>query len=231
LKALQIGISRREEQRESEALRWTVYFALATICQGSLSAVETRTAFTEEFLLPILHQYITPKPESANWVRASELSPSNCVEAVIQAFKLAPEATSQGLETTSKSLIQSIQTSLPEQSKQYQESQNKVVAHVKRWFSLQESLLQNLQSKYAPDLLSLFSIYTLEGIRASEDVLVSRNGKPFSAAAYISFAASICPKTSLDQDETRELLVEFVEKNALVLSISPRHGRANSMAT
>jgi [phosphatase 2A protein]-leucine-carboxy methyltransferase len=117
-------------------------------------------------------------------------------------------------------LVRGLKVSSPEKSQGYRESQNAVCAQASRFFDLESEVLNNSTTPLEVLLLT-FTEATTRLLLASIDVLRSRNGKPYGAAAMIAEAVTKVPQILEVMDFLDDFLVRDIPE--LVLSPSADH--------
>lgn len=220
LHALRQGIGNREEARTNATEAWFTYFASVELLASKLSDPALQGKLFQEALFPVFEQYLHPTAESSKW------STGNSGAVLAKAFETCATANGADLQQSfadewrrlAGDFIIRIQTSLPEQSKDYLKSQNAVAAEGHRWFSLVSSVLQTNRPKESVDLLVGLSSKI---ITTSLETSIKRNGKPTSAAAIVEGAIRLSPTLMEISPESMESIRSFVEDHIPKLITSP----------
>lgn len=175
LSAMHDGIARRDESRINLESAYTAYLAAASSLCTRLSD-EDKNKLLEELLLPLVAQYLLPSPETSEWG-----VPPNCSHIVAKAMTVGTMPTI--LESTwpnyVNQLINDIKISAPEQSKDYEKSQNALIQKSSRFASLQRQI-EKLGDK--TQLRSVMENSCLSIVLEALGVTTTRNGKPYGAA-------------------------------------------------
>ncbi|KAL8716049.1 MAG: hypothetical protein Q9225_006265 [Loekoesia sp. 1 TL-2023] len=212
--ALREGITNRDEPRANQQAAWNAYLLLAN---RFLSFEDVhRDRLIDSTVMPILVQYITPSRETSAWtVSASQQS------IVLDAARLALTSQQSFVNqwrALSKAVIQDVQTSLPEQSKDFMKSQDAISAKANRWYSLQAAL-RNTGLPQEIDMTMTDA--TTSEIQSAIALLRARNGKPCGAASLLEYALGSMPDILSGQDSLKNLVAKFVTTDVPGLLLSP----------
>lgn len=212
--ALREGITNRDESRANQQAAWNAYLKLAN---RFLSFADIhRDRLIDSTVMPLLVHYITPSRETSSWtISASQQS------IVLDAARLALSSQQSFVNqwrTLSKAVIEEVQTSLPEQSKDSVKSQDAISAKAHRWYSLQAALRN---TGLPPEIDMTMTDATTSEIQSAIALLRARNGKPYGAASLIESAIGSLPDFLSGQDSLKELVAEFVMTDAPNLLLSP----------
>ncbi|KAH8726392.1 hypothetical protein GQ44DRAFT_650670 [Phaeosphaeriaceae sp. PMI808] len=179
LSALQSGIVRKDEPKYNNEAAFSAYLEILTLINSYLSD-EDQSKLLQEMVLPLLTQYLHPSLETSQWT-----IPANAKALLSKALSVNGMATTLTSRWPAyvKQLVDAIKTLAPEQSKEYEKSQTAVAQHATRFATVQEQALKIDDFKTAQ---SVFTQASASVITEALDVLKSRNGKPYGAAAAIA---------------------------------------------
>ena len=218
LEALHDGIARKDEHRGGQSKAWEAYLCVVNLVFPKNTLSDRQRKFLEDFVIPIIDQYLKPNFERTIWTVAGPDQQKICVDAICFTLKSSPVVIDSTWHRLSKDVIEDFQTSLPEQSKDYSTSQDGIILRAKRWYSLQAAVI----GREGTDSLRTLSVSTcLNELNSAIRVVTARNGKPYSALAALSMAISILPSNTIHHDETRQMLVDFARKDTPSLLVSP----------
>ena len=218
LDALHDGLASKQEPRTNQTAAWNAYLEVAAFLRHSLSNQDDRQLFVREVFIPLLDQYIRPSQDRSKWTIAGSKQIHICVQAFHEALKGAQDVVVVEWRRLSEVLIQDIQTSLPEQSKDYAKSQNAIAAETDRWYSLQAMVVKD----GAPtSVVNMFKETSLPLIDSAISALKSRNGKPYGAAVTLETAIRLAPELTLNDEDTYKIISQFALEDLPALLISP----------
>ena len=218
LKALQDGIIRNGELRMGSIEAWRAYIHLVELLRSSLASQEARNQLWHSSLIPIIGQYVRPSSENVEWSLGISEGENVCVLAVEMVWCHAPDALEEVWRDLSSSIVRDLQTSHPEQSKDYRKSQDSIALEIHRWYSLEGTVLRRGLSK---NIEHLFDDTAITELRAAIDILKNRNGKPYSAASVLDSAIHFLPEATLFQERTKGILLDFCHRDLPHLLLSP----------
>lgn len=89
-------------------------------------------------------------------------------------------------------IVEQMSTSLPQQSKEYKTSQDKVVNVARRWFQFAQEVLEGARDEDCKYILDPCRTMTHQAL----SVMSSRDGKPYSAAAIVDDATCLAVSVS-----------------------------------
>lgn len=211
---LREGITNRDEARSNQPAAWNAYLGLVKRFLSS-SDVDG-DGLIGGTVMPMLGQYITPSPETASYtVSASQQS------VVVDATKIALSSHQcfvSRWQKISRTLIEDIQTSLPQQSKDFVKSQDAIAAKASRWYSLQGALSD---AEIPSEIRLAMTNTTLSEIQSAIALLNDRNGKPYGAAALIGCAIRSMPDLFSTQDTLKTMTADFLRAGLPQLIFSP----------
>jgi hypothetical protein len=195
-----------EEPRNSLADAWssyveTVKFLVVHFSQRNDLGHGDRNRLVLDAIFPIFEQYIHPSPETSRWsvgnniallIRAYQTVEGEGIKAVTDEGDGLSQVFDGRWHKMAHDFAQRIRTSLPEQSKEYEQSQTNITSQGHRWFELLSAVLKTRgpeESSYEPEMLSA----SPEIVSAALKTMGSRSGKPFSAAAVVEAALRLTP--------------------------------------
>ncbi|RMZ66379.1 ring zinc finger [Pyrenophora seminiperda CCB06] len=213
LHALHNGITRKDEPKYNAGTAINAYLDMANLILQPLDDTK-RTKLITEMILPILIQYLHPSLENSQWTVPVNVTTMLSKALRIEGMKAVLE---EQWPIISKQLIDSIKTSAPEQSKDYEKSQAGVVQQATRFAIVQDQVLQiETLATLRPVLTDSCASIVSESLM----VLKNRNGKPYGAAgalaAIIKRNPSLISSTQAEQD-----LAFFIQQDLKSLLLSP----------
>ncbi|RAL66650.1 hypothetical protein DID88_006336 [Monilinia fructigena] len=219
LEVFRKSINQREENKANASEAWLAYEETSKICIGYLSSSQ-QTEVVQKSIYPVFEHYLHPSSNTSEWLIRSN-TPSSTLSSFISTlgknanFRQSLDGEWQRL---AQEFITRIQTSMPEQSKDYSSSQDAVIAEGHRWFSLLSAIfkLKDLTVDQNPLLQPSSNI-----IDTSLQVIVNRNGKPYSAAALLEAALRYSPQLLETSLSTLEAIKSFMETHLPKLVLSP----------
>lgn len=218
LAAIREGINRKEEHRLNYSEGWRTYFNLTHLAIQSESNPDQLQAILEVSVVPIIEQFIKPSAEGTGWTISTIDQDKICGEASKVVLDRAPALFEQTWRRSSVLLLQELQTSLPEQSKDHAKSQDAVALMAKRWYSLQAGILKDTSRE---QVRSVFVETSRSEIRSMIEILRVRSGKPYGAAAALDLATSLVPESTIKQSDVREAILNFAKSDLPKLLLSP----------
>lgn len=212
--ALRDGITNRDESRSNQPAAWNAYLALVERFL-SFPGVE-RDRLIKSTVMPMLVQYITPSRETSSWTVSASEGPT-----MVYATRIALASHESFIcqwRKLSETLIQDMQTSLPEQSKDFGKSQDAIAAKASRWYNLQAAL-GNVQ--IPQEIKSAMTDATISETQSAITLVKARNGKPYGAAHLIECAVRSMPDLLLTQPTLTSLIANFLTTDLPSLLFSP----------
>lgn len=198
LKSFRTGISRRDEPRANAAFAWMCYLnMLARLVHHLDSASRIKVVTTD--LFPLTEHYLLSHERQGEWLSGLDVS------LLSRAYRVAArsvdsqvkEACAKDWNRLADALVARLSNSLPEVSKEFEISQNKIADDGKRWFSLVGAIHPDLIAFSKQQNGQEISDYTQDAswtvIRGAADLLKRRNYKPFGAAAILLSALKSAP--------------------------------------
>lgn len=218
LTSLRDGVNQRDERFNASAA-WDTYFKITNLILANSSFTQDESeAIVQEMVLPVIEQYLRPSQGAAEWSitgakAAWIVSKASLVQQV-------PSQLVQSWPGYADKLIQEIRTSAPEQSKDFEKSQTTVAQAGERWSLLQSELLRG---KYdlPNELKEVFGTATKEILQASLQLLQTRNGKPYGAAAVVDELLHHCGEMIIGDQELHSIISAFVLEGLPQLIFSP----------
>ncbi|QSZ33137.1 hypothetical protein DSL72_002723 [Monilinia vaccinii-corymbosi] len=219
LDAFRKSINQREENKANASEAWLAYEATSKICIGNLSGSQ-QTEVVQKSMYPVFEHYLHPSSNTSEWLVRSN-TPSSTVSSFISTLGKNPnfqQSLNEEWQKLAQGFITRIQTSMPEQSKDYSSSQDAVIAEGHRWFSLLSDLfkLKELAVDKNPLLQSSSDI-----IDSALQVIVNRDGKPYSAGAVLEAALRYSPQLLEASPSTLVAIKSFMETHLPKLILSP----------
>lgn len=214
LGSLHGGISRKDESRLSLETAFNAYLEIAASISKALSDDEQRKLLNE-LVLPIIAQYLRPTSENSQWN-----VPQNSVSLHAKAMSLGamPVILREKWPEYAQQLVNDIKTSAPEQSKDYERSQNALVQRATRFALLQE---QALRTEAATSLRSVFSQACSLVVSEALSVVRNRNGKPYGAAGAVAGLLHRNKDVVLAEEQATRQLQSFVNDDLPEIMVSP----------
>lgn len=215
IEALRDGISSRDESRSNQRTAWNTYME---VVKRFLSCHDVdRDRLIKDSIMPILIQYISPSRELSMWTVSG--SPQSSI--LLDATRLCLESPPTFMENwtaLSKSFIEDIQTSLPEQSKDFGKSQDAITAKATKRYGFQAAL-SNVE--VSGDIRELLTDTSTSEILSAIALLKARNGKPYGAASVITTAIRSMPNLLPTQQQLSDSVAQFVLMDVPDLLLSP----------
>lgn len=218
LDAIHSGICSKDEPRPNLPAAWTTYLEVNTREQHLFVREDAMRPYYRGYLLPIIQQYITPSQEWSQWITPRSEQPLLCVEVFLQLWQLAEALIQEEWQILSEKVIENMRSSLPEQSKDFAMSQETVADESFRWYSLQAAIMRKDTSQ---SIKTLFLRSSSSELPAAIDLLKSRNGKPYGAAATLVAAVQLTPELINSNAELKRTVVSFVQVDISNLFMSP----------
>lgn len=220
--AFQDGVNSRDEPRLNQAPGWKSYIDTAMWLVTLLSE-EEKKKFIQGRLSPLLAQYVNADPSQAQWLLPTNSAESICADCLGTLVKHGHDEEVQLLWTElSDKLLESVKLSSPEQSKDFSSSQDRICAQAKRLLTLEGAALSQLSdSEFETRTFGIFERTGLPLLENCLQVLRSRNGKPYGAAAVVEETIRNIPQVAQHSQE----LLKFVQDDAPELLFSPSADR------
>ena len=209
LSNLRDGITSSNVERRDTELHavegWQCFLKIADRVLANLRDPEVSQAVIDDGILTIILHYVDPGlvEWGRNWPDRQDIASKACSIAM----KYSPESTMKSIDSMSKCLIQNMQISLPEQSKDFAKSQESIIVSFTRWYDLQTSILCE-----TPKLLETFTTTASSEAQSAIELLKARNSKPYGAAKALELLVTKLPETSLRQPWLLEILQTFAKE-------------------
>ncbi|KAL8673142.1 MAG: hypothetical protein Q9168_002439 [Polycauliona sp. 1 TL-2023] len=214
IEALRDGVSSRDEPRSNQRSAWNTYLE---ITRRVLSCEEVdQDPLIKDSVLPILIQYISPSRELSMWTVSGPLH-----SIILDATQLSLESPTIFMEqwsALSRSFVEEVQTSLPEQSKDFAKSQDTITAKANKWYGLQAAL-RNVE--IPQDIRLLLTDASKSEILSAIALLKARNGKPYGAASLLTIAIRSLPDFLPTQQHLSNSVAQFMLEDVPDLLLSP----------
>ncbi|KAH7313192.1 hypothetical protein BKA65DRAFT_517509 [Rhexocercosporidium sp. MPI-PUGE-AT-0058] len=218
LSAFRRGIFRREEPRTNTGVAWATYFSVTERFTTLLSSEAAQEKLLPEGIFPVFEQYLHPTPANDSWAIGTNISTLAKGLGICVSVNGSGESTLDAeWARLEKDFTTKILTSFPEQSKDYNASQAAVISISHRWFKLLAEVLKAGQ----PASRDLLVPSSQRIITACLGVIVSRNGKPYSATATVESALRLTPTVIGSWPGTLAALESFLENHLPKLILSP----------
>lgn len=222
MEAFHEGLNSRDEPRQNQAEGWRSYIDTGIWLANGLSE-DDRKGFIQGRLSPALVQYVKADPGQSKWTIPARLGQPICAEYVVMLANHGYEGELRLLwKELSDNLLESVRLSSPEQSKDFQSSQDTICAQTHRLFSLEAAVFTWISAtEYESRVSEAFETSNLPLLDNCLQVLRSRNGKPYGAAAVVEESIRSVPQIARRSKE----LLGFVQDDAPELLFSPSADR------
>ncbi|KAI5464974.1 hypothetical protein BGZ63DRAFT_350234 [Mariannaea sp. PMI_226] len=194
LTALKSGITNRDEPRTNTSPAWKCFIDTSRRLLKSLPEAD-QLPFVQEHLFPLIEQFLFSVSEKTAAIPLGPNAISVLVEAYIIIVEAAPDvvAASPGeWDRLATVFCSKISGSLPEVSRDYHQSQEKIAEEGRRWFSLVGQIEDKLSTACGLPDHTIAPSGKL--IAKSISLLESRNLKPYGAARILEYALSTAPR-------------------------------------
>ncbi|KAG9559672.1 hypothetical protein KCU79_g8131, partial [Aureobasidium melanogenum] len=218
LNAVHDGVSQKDDRFNASAA-WFTYFKVLDLVQNTASlSDEEHETLLNKMAIPAIEQYLRPSPSTADWLISGAKPAWNVSKAAF--CKRLPAVLEKKWPEYATLLIEDIRTSLPEQSKDFEKSQAHVASAAERWALLQSELLRE-EYQLPESLQAVFSNTAKDVVKASIELLKTRNGKPYGAAAAVDELQNHCKALLARDQETQDIIATFVVDDLPELLSSP----------
>ncbi|EXJ67710.1 uncharacterized protein A1O5_09056 [Cladophialophora psammophila CBS 110553] len=211
LESLRLGIASPEEPRQNLEAAWSAYVEVSFWAFHLLEDDQSKAALLEANILPLVNQYIVHDPKQTVWDIPSSHSAKISASALINLIHCNFSSFENVWVRYCEQLSARMKLSLPESSKDFAKSQDDVIAHAQRLFRLKPLIIQAESQRAA----NVFQETDGSLLNAALQVLKTRRGKPYSAAAVLEAVTS--PMETIASNS----LEEFLESDAVDLLASP----------
>lgn len=224
--ALREGLNSREEPRENLAAGWKSYIQIGTWL-ATLVPKEQKSEFIAKSLSPLVLHYVRIDPELTEWSLPAPSAEGTCVNYVSTLASTGNDQELQELFTSlSRGLLEAVKMSSPEQSKDFRESQDSICAQFTRLFALMSAVLSGISdTEVETEVSEVFERTSMFLVEGCLEVLRTRNGKPYGAAA----AVEECVRSMSFVAKKSQTLQTFVRNDAPELLLSPSADRLISI--
>lgn len=225
LSTMRDGLLRRDEPRANATAAWNAYSTLASQLLALIRSGEDQKVLLDETVLPLFDEYIRPTTAQSSWSVGPQ-GQAICTNLYRKMHQLQGGFVRQELmqkwRALAEGVVEDIKLSLPEQSKNFAKSQDDLSLEGKKWFSLGIEVFKATKDDTS---LELFTETSNMILKNAVEVLRSRNGKPYGAAAIIEMAlrleSSQLDKINEDDNAVSSFVVDDLP--ALILSPSSQH--------
>ncbi|OCT47255.1 C3HC4 type (RING finger) zinc finger containing protein [Cladophialophora carrionii] len=217
LESLRAGVTSSEEPRQNLEAAWSSYVEISFWLLERLGDEQSRVKLLEDNALPLVTEYAASEPSTSLWVLPSTCNAEIAASILVSILHRGMHSC---FETTWTRLCQSLgdhmKLSLPESSKDFVKSQDKVISQVQRLFRLKRIILdaQHLPSSEKPQVADVIRRSDESLVVAAIELLKARNGKPYGAAGVLETV--VAPTETLSKS-----LELFLGSDALRLLASP----------
>lgn len=220
--AFQDGLNSREEPRQNLPTGWKSYIETG-VWLATLVPPEQKFDFVQQRLSPLVEHYVHPEQTLEQWNLPTQSAESTCVDYLSSLAVQGQDNELMSLWTKlSSRLLEAVKLSSPAQSKEFRSSQDLICAQSKRLFALQTAVTSRLtDTKDEERMLKIFETSSSSLLEGCLQVLRSRNGKPYGAAAVIEDCVRHVPQVAQCSDG----FLRFAQKDAPDLLLSPSADR------
>ena len=197
LKSMRLGITSRDEPRTMALDAWTAYLVTFRIFLRQLDTDDSRVQLAREHLFPLTEHYLHPTPNTSTWASGSQLLIliKAYTTVTTSPFNHLVGATTDEWNRLKTEFQDRIRNSLPEASKDHEQSQKLIAEEGGRWYTLAGRILDAHQKtvrsdKPIPDIPAEPSLALLEDVFV---LLETRNWKPYGAAAAVESSFKHAP--------------------------------------
>ncbi|KAJ5774837.1 Zinc finger RING-CH-type [Penicillium paradoxum] len=224
--ALREGLNSREEPRENLAAGWKSYIQIGTWL-ALLVPQEQRSEFIAKSLSPLVLHYVRADPDLTQWSLPTQSAEGTCVNYVVTLASTGQDRELQELCTSlSHGLLEAVKLSSPEQSKDFRDSQDSICAQSKRLLALKSAVLSRIaDTKAEAQVSEAFEKTSTFLLEECLEVLRTRNGKPYGAAAVVEECVHSMPSVA----KKSQALQKFAQNDAPDLLLSPSADRLISI--
>lgn len=209
LTAFHEGILNREEPKANIFPAWSAYLNTVIWISGLVSNKDMRQQILHDHLSPIATQYVLGHSDKLQWTVNDPQADKICAGSI-----LASSSSSGGIEflqrlwsSLTESLIQELKLSPPELSQVFRTSQDAICTMTTRFFHLESMVVDKAAaSSKLTEISSTIQKATVPLLQASVELLRSRNGKPYSAAAMLNEAVATIPAMVDSMSDLEDIL-------------------------
>ncbi|KAL7811334.1 hypothetical protein V8C26DRAFT_408781 [Trichoderma gracile] len=213
LEAVKAGVTNREEPRTNTSMAWKCYIDTLKRLIKNLSDDE-KLVFAREQVFPLFEHSLLTVSDKPVAIPLGPNAMAILVEAHLTLLRSPPvvvSASAEEWERLGQLLCTRISASLPEVSREYQSSQEKIGEEGRRWFGLVGEIHRKLASigESLPDQTAAPSKVVIDQCIS---ILENRNMKPFGAAVALEYALSTAQH--LFDGEAGDKVAEFLSTAA-----------------
>lgn len=220
--AFQEGLNSREEPRHNLTTGWKSYIRVAAWLM-ILVPKEQRSEFVQTRLSPLVVQYVRPDAQLSQWSLPAQSAQDISADSLTALISHEQIQEIEPLWTKlSNDLLEAVKLSSPEQSKDFQSSQDAICIEAQRLFALGPAVLSQITDVESEAQIQ--RIFERSGSFLLENalqVLRTRNGKPYGAAGVVEECVRRMPSIAQNSQE----LLKFVQTDAPELLFSPSSHR------
>ncbi|KAI9756433.1 MAG: hypothetical protein M4579_003855 [Chaenotheca gracillima] len=220
LDSLREGINSKHEIRTNLKSAWLCY--IDTTIRTCLPLPEgDKSGVLGNAVMPLFQQYVKANKDTAQF-NAGPDAVSICSIAFTRVLKHldgSREILEEEWAEIAGFLVREIHTSLPEQSKDFERSQNNVGMLGRRWTSLNAKIYQEADKSLRVG--DMFAAAFKAIISASLELLISRNGKPYGAANILASTLELAPDVTLSNQYILDSISNFLIDQLPILVTSP----------
>ncbi|KKK14741.1 hypothetical protein AOCH_002242, partial [Aspergillus ochraceoroseus] len=218
LESLHEGLTSRDEPQQNRAAAWKAYIDIAMWLAKRLPGQDAVQVLSEK-VSPLVRQYVKFDLENSQWLLPTQSSEAICSEYLVALATTDYQISLEQLWTKlSDELLEAVKLSSPEQSKDFKSSQDAVCVQAARLLSLEASLLSRIAgTNFETSTSHMLEKSNLPLLNNCLEVLRSRNGKPYGAAAVVEEMIRKAPQIAQRSQE----LLPFIQKDAPGLLFSP----------
>lgn len=215
--ALQDGLNSRDEPRPNLSTGWKCYVEIG-MWLSTLIPEEEQDLFIQGRISPLLKQYVRSDSYHSRWTLPAQSAELICVQCFTTLAANGHGDKLQFLWTElSDRLLESVKLSSPEQSKDFTLSQDAICAQAQQLFTLENAVIKQLQGlECEAQMVRVFEDTGLKLLENCLQVLRTRNGKPYGAAAVVEEVVRSLPRAAQQSQE----LLSFVRKDVPELLFS-----------
>ncbi|KAL8831212.1 MAG: hypothetical protein Q9191_000993 [Dirinaria sp. TL-2023a] len=220
LDAILVGLRSKSEPRANLAQAWSTYLQVFERVQTLQTDGDVRQQYLIRYALPIVLAFAVFNQDASEWSIAApqQFQQSICVRAFLLVWNGAQDALCKHWLSLSAKIVEHIKTSLPEQSKEYSKSQDSVADASRRWYGFEGAIMKETDSQ---SIKSLFQATSASELKAAIDLLATRNGKPYGAAATLTAALELTPELVYGSADLISMLYGFLQANIPTVLASP----------
>ncbi|KAJ6116928.1 hypothetical protein N7512_006653 [Penicillium capsulatum] len=218
----QEGLNSREEPRHNLTTGWKAYIRVAAWLV-ILIPKDQRSSFVQTRLSPLVVQYVRPESQLSQWFLPAQSAQDISADSLTALISHEQIQEIEPLWTKlSDNLFEDVKLSSPEQSKDFQSSQDAICNESRRLFALELAVLsQIIDTESETQVQRVFQRSGLFLLENCLQVLRARNGKPYGAAGVVEECVRRMPSIAQNSQE----LLKFVQTDAPELLFSPSSNR------